>query len=147
MEENNQDVITSTSIPTEVQKIYTFRKLSAKDIPTMLNVLKKIQISQFADCFQSERVQNLIKKANAEGQTEGLDVVAGSAVFLEIAQVLINGIADCGDEIFKLLSETSNLTIDEVKELDFEVFTEMVIDFIKKEEFVGFIKAVSKFLK
>ena len=146
MEENKQVVNTPATETTGV-KPYTFRKLSAKDIPTMLKILKKVQINQFADCFQSERVKNLISNANKEGETKDLDILAGGAVFLEIAQVLINGVAECGDEIFALLADTSNLSVEQVKELDFEVFTNMVIDFIKKEEFVGFMKAVSKFLK
>lgn len=143
MEENNQVVVDTTNVVE--MKPYTFRKLCAKDIPLMLKILKKIEINKFADCFQSEHVQKLIANAT-NGGTENLNLVAGSAVFLEIAQIIISGISECGDDIFKMLSEASNLTLEQVKELDFDVFTQMVIDFIKKDEFVGFIKAVSKLL-
>lgn len=145
MKENNEIVAEIKQGP--VEKIYKFRKLTAKDIPAMLKILKKIQINKFADCFQSEAVQKLVVQAQETGTFENLNIVAGSTVFLEIAQIIINGVAECGEDIFKLLADVSNLTVEEIEGLDFDVFTQMVIDFVKKEEFVGFIKAVSKLIK
>jgi hypothetical protein len=46
-----------------------------------------------------------------------------------------------------MLSNTSNLTVNQVKELDFATFAEMVIDFIKKEEFKDFFRVASKLFK
>jgi hypothetical protein len=138
MEENN---IVTTTAETTVEKVYTFRKLCAKDMPLLLRVLKKININKFIDCFQSETV----KKVMADNKEDGnLDIITGGAIVLELAQVIISGLSDCTDDLFKLLSETSNLSVKEVENLDFEVITEMIIDFVKKEEFLGFFKAVSK---
>jgi hypothetical protein len=81
----------------------------------------------------------------ADNKEDGnLDIITGGAIVLELAQVIISGLSDCTDDLFKLLSETSNLSVKEVENLDFEVITEMIIDFVKKEEFLGFFKAVSK---
>lgn len=162
MEENNQFVnnvvqptLTTMGEPTSINSVqhvpmgyqpikpYTFRKLSAKDIPTMLKILKKIEINKFASCFKSEAVLDLMF---SEKDNKNLDLITGGAVFLDIAQILISNLADCGEDIFKLLADTSNLSLNEVKELDFDVFTQMIIDFVKKEEFVGFFKAVSRLI-
>jgi hypothetical protein len=43
-----------------------------------------------------------------------------------------------------MLSNTSNLSVEQVEKLEFPIFTEMVIDFVKKPEFRDFIKVVSK---
>ena len=69
------------------------------------------------------------------------------SVILEVADVLFNNIAKCENEVFQMLSQTSNLSVAQVKKLPFAQFTEMVIDFIKKEEFRDFIKVVSKLFK
>ena len=138
--ENNQN---NDSIILE-EKVYTFRKLNAGDMPLMLSILKKININKFASCFQSEAVQAIISKNKDK---ENLDILAGGTIFLEVAQVIVSGLDECTDEIFKMLSNTSNLSVDEVKALGLDVFTEMVIDFIKKEEFKGFFKAVSALIR
>ena len=126
------------------EKVYTFRKLNAGDMPLMLSILKKININKFASCFQSEAVQAIISKNKDK---ENLDILAGGTIFWEVAQVIVSGLDECTDEIFKMLSNTSNLSVDEVKALGLDVFTEMVIDFIKKEEFKGFFKAVSALIR
>ena len=149
MEENNQAVLDSVNKEMVAQvveqakvKPYTFRKLKASDIPYATNLLKKIGVNKLSNVFQSEAVVNLMK-GNAD--KENLDMIAGGAIFLEIAQIILEGVGD-GEELYKLLSVTSDLSVQEVKDLELDVFFEMVVDFVKKEEFMGFFKAVSKYL-
>lgn len=131
MEENNQ-----------ITKKYEFRKLNAKDIPLMIKILTKIKLKRFADVLQSEQIRNALSgKAD-----ENLSLVTGGTIILEFAQIILEGIGDC-EEIFEMLAQTSNLSRDEIEELDIDVLLEMIIDFIKKDEFVGFMKAVSKLMK
>ena len=66
---------------------------------------------------------------------------------LEIANVILGNLPKCEKEIFQMLSQTSNLTEKQVRALDMVTFFEMVIDFIKKDEFRDFIKVVSKLFK
>ena len=65
----------------------------------------------------------------------------------EIADVILGNLPKCKDDIYQMLSQTSNLSVAQVKKLPLAQFTEMVIDFIKKEEFRDFIKVVSKLFK
>ena len=123
---------------------YTFRKLNATDTFLMFKILGKIGINEFSGAFGKDSVKELI--ASSKGTKNALTVV-GISVALEVASVIIGNLPKCEKEVYEMLSNTSNLTVDEVKALDFATFTEMVIDFIKKEEFKDFIKVVSKSFK
>lgn len=131
MSENNQ----------VVEKAYVFRKLKASDIPYMTNLLKKIGLNKMTSVLKNENIVGLLKG----NDDENFNMIAGGAIFLEIAQIILEGAGDC-EELYALLSETSNLSIDEVKDLDLDVFFNMIVDFVKKDEFMGFFKGASKYL-
>lgn len=121
-----------------MEKVYTFRKLNSTDTFLMFKIIGKIGIVEFAKSIDGDFVKNI----------KGKDQTAlGISVILGMANVIIGNIPKCEAEIYEMLSNTSNLTVKQVKELDFCTFTEMVIDFIKKEEFKDFIKVVSKLFK
>ena len=129
------------------EKVYTFRKLQATDVFPMFKLLSKIGINQFAESFGKESVQKMISTLTAEGGMTNFAQTAGIAVMLEVANIVLANLSNCENEVIQILSDTSNLTVDQVKELDLAPFTEMVIDFIQKDEFKDFIKVVSKLIK
>lgn len=122
--------------------VYTFRKLESTDVFVMFQILKKIGIREFASCFEKQSVKQMVMDFLDNGSGEFQTV--GFTVLLEIADIVIGNIPKCESEIYTLLSNTSNLTVEQVKKLDFITFTEMVIDFVKKDEFKDFIKVVSR---
>lgn len=127
-----------------VNKVYTFRKLNSTDTFLMFKIIGKIGINEFTDCFGKDAVKQMVQKfTGGNNNNEGITMV-GISVILEMANVIIGNLPKCETEIYQMLSNTSNLTVEQVKELDFATFAEMVIDFIKKEEFKDFIKVVSK---
>lgn len=150
MNNNVIEPITAKGMGTEKQegditnKVYTFRTLNSTDTFLMFKILGKIGINKLTESFDKDSVQKMI--ANAKG-ADNATTIAGISVVLEMVNVIISHLPDCETEIYQLLSNTSNLTVEQVKELDFVTFTEMVIDFIKKEEFKDFIKVVSKSFK
>jgi hypothetical protein len=89
----------------------------------------------------------MIIAATGGENKENATAIVGVSVILEIANVIIGNIPKCETEIYQMLSQTSDLSVKQVKELDFATFAEMVIDFIKKEEFKDFIKVVSRLFK
>jgi hypothetical protein len=127
-----------------MEKVYTFRKLNSTDTFLMFKIIGKIGINDFAKSFDKDSVKDLIKNTNG---AENAATVVGISVILEMANVIICNLPKCETEIYEMLSRTSNLSVDQVMELDFATFTEMVIDFIKKEEFKDFIKVVSRLFK
>ena len=133
---------------TSNEKIYTFRKLNSTDTFLMFKIIGKIGINEFTECFGKDTVKQMIQKftGGKPDNNEGVTIV-GISVILEIANTIFNNLPKCESEIYQMLSNTSNMTVNQIKELDFAVFTEMVIDFIKKEEFKDFIKVVSRLFK
>ena len=127
--------------------VYTFRKLNSTDTFLMFKIIGKIGISEFTECFERDAVKNaLAAMMNNKAGDEAVAAV-GISVFLELANVIIGNLPKCEAEIYQMLSNTSNLSVDEVKALDLATFAGMVVDFIKKEEFKDFIKVVSRSFK
>ena len=123
---------------------YAFRRLNSTDVFLMFKIIGKIGINDFAKTFDKDTVKNMIGLTNGQ---EGASTAVGISVVLEMANIIISNLPKCETEIYQMLSNTSNLSVEQVRELDFITFTEMVIDFIKKEEFKDFIKVVSKLFK
>lgn len=129
---------------TTSEKVYTFRTLQATDVFLMFKILGKIGINEFAESFGKESVQKMITGLTGENGVADFARTAGIAVTLEVVNVIMRNLPHCEQEIFQMLSNTSNLSVKQVEKLDFPTFTEMVIDFVKKPEFRDFIKVVSK---
>ena len=137
----------------EVKKPYEFRALSANDVFPMFTILNKIGIREFKNIFANvDDLKKMIAYATKpEDENTPKDVNdilgAGLSLAFDVAGVILNNLPRCENEIFKLLAQTSNLDEKDIRKIDFTMFFEMIIDFIKKEEFKDFIKAVSKLFK
>lgn len=116
---------------------YTFRTLNSTDIFPVIRIVRKIGINKFKALFNNPDMQAVTGNENAEMSDE-----AGISIMLELAQVVLDGLDDCEKDIFELLSRTSDKTIEEIKNFDVVTFTEMLIDFFKKEELKDFLRAV-----
>lgn len=128
---------------TEIQKPYTFRKLNATDIFPMSKIIGKIGIDKFTESLGKDSVKKALGSVTGGDDVTEADASAvGISVILEIVNVICGNLAACEADIYDMLARTSNLSVEEIKELDFVVFMEMIIDFIKKDEFKGFIKVV-----
>ena len=132
--------------PIESTKPYTFRRFESTDIFPMFKIIGKIGIKEFTAAIDKDVLTELIASFT-EGKGEESFAVNGATVILGIADVIISRIPNCENDIYQILSQTSNLTVDEIKTLDAAVFLEMLIDFIKKDDFKDFIKVVSKLFK
>ncbi len=139
----------------EPVKSYTFRTLGSEDVFLMFKIIGKIGVKEFNACFKNDGIKHLVAAMMGEKLAKQDDEEAEEAsvsvtyieIVLEVADVIFNNIPKCEKEIFQMLSQTSDLSVEQVKKLNLADFTEMVIDFIKKEEFRDFIKVVSKLFK
>lgn len=134
MIENNAQVV-------EPVKPYTFRELCATDIAPMCAIIGKIGINNFTKCFNSDDLLDLFDKNKG---VKNLTNLAGMTIAFEMANAIVSNIPNCEKEIFDLLASVTGMKASEVKSLGLATFTEMVIDFVKKEEFKDFFKVVSK---
>lgn len=164
MSETTEKVISLTVEKDD--KPYVFRTLNATDVFLMFKLIKKIGIEEFRACLDSDMIEKAVliaekkreeaeeaeqaEQAEAE-QTEteidNLFEIVGVSVALEAANIIITNIPKCETDIYNLLSQTSNLSVEEVKNLDMVTFFEMIVDFVKKDEFKDFMKVVSKLFK
>jgi hypothetical protein len=151
---NENETVSEMETPTpveavEAEKPYKFRPLSSDDIFLMFKIISKIGINEFTSCFGKEGVLNAIRQMSAdEKKTDAGAMIAYASIALEAATVILANVDKCRSDIYKMLATTSNMTIEEITaEGNAVLFLEMVVDFLKKEEFGDFIKVVSKLFK
>ena len=131
---------------TEQTKKWQFRRLKSTDIFLMLPVIKRIGINNLRKMVSGDIIKGIVadnKEAGYESQVEA----ATFGAILEFAQILVEGLDGGEEQLFRLLANTSNLTVEEIGELDLVEFPLMVIDFVKKEEFKDFLKVAQSYIK
>lgn len=150
-----------TPVSVEETKPYSFRKLSAPDLFPMIKIISKIGIDELSTVLEGNFVQNIMddvrsKQAEQSEQNdaEQAEKKLGNELFqigvgiaLKIANKILEHIPSCESEIYMLLGSVSGLGVEGVKALDLDVFLEMIIDFIMKDEFKSFFKVASKYIK
>lgn len=124
-------------------KKYELRKLEAKDIAPMTSIIAKIGIKEIKGCFNPADIQELISGKNADAAASAV----GLSVVTDIAGVILTNYEKCQSDIFKLLASLADVNVKQIESLSIDVFMDMVIDVIKKEEFKDFFKVVSKLFK
>ena len=129
-----------------IKKPYEFRTLGAEDVFPMVNIISKIGIKEFKTLFDGDGLKGMLsntigdaKKKSGKDKLDESDVASlGMSVFFDIASVVICNLPKAEKDIFQLLSNTSNLSVEEIRKLSLADFAEMLVDFFKKEEFKDF---------
>ena len=140
---------TVEAVAQEITKPYTFRKLSADDMFLMFSILKSIGIKELKQSFDKDQLKDLLKvyqEADLDNGKEKALTALGVDIALNAADVLLGNLPKCKEPLYDLLASVSGMPKDEIR-ADALLFTEMVIDFVKKEEFPAFIKVVSKLFR
>ena len=153
----NETTTLSTEPIVVEQKPYVLRNFVATDIFPMITILQKIGIKEFKEAFNKETIESVIElfmgganKGENETSEDNTIAAVGISILpsvLDIAQVLLTNLPKCEGDFYKFLSNVSNLSIDEVKNLKMADFFQMIVDVIKKEDFKDFFKVVSKSFK
>nr|DAQ33243.1 MAG TPA: hypothetical protein [Caudoviricetes sp.] len=122
------------------------RPLSAKDIFPMVKIIRKIGLNDFGKCFEPEEI-NAITATFSGGTEEELARMVGMNVVLKIVDVILEHLPAVGEEVFVFIASLTGKTKTEVEDLPMDLFFNLVVDVLKREEFVGFMKAVSRLVK
>lgn len=130
----------------EQAKPYTFRKLETQDIFPMFKLLNKIGIR---DLKENEGMKNVLFAfmggTTAKGKVDVNKI--GMDMFFELASLITENIPKCEAELYSLLASVANLKVDDIKKQSPAVTFEMIVDFIKKEEFKDFFSVALKLFK
>ena len=125
-------------------KAFELRNLEADDMFPMFQIISKVGVKEFKQCFESDAVKNAVASV-ADGKNNKTDVAAvGMMIGLDIAGILLANIGKAKEDIYCLLANLSGMTRDQIAKLPMPTFTEMVIAVVKKEEFKDFFQAVTK---
>ena len=122
-------------------KKWVFRELCSSDMFPMFNIINKIGFKEIREVLNRDDIIAIAKNSKSKGDAE-LNV--GIDLTFKLAGVIISNMPACETDIYKLLSSTSNLNIEQIRGLSMAGFAEMIIDFIKKPDFSDFFKVVSK---
>lgn len=122
-------------------KTYTLRKMDAKDIAPLANIINKIGFKEFKECFDNPAVKAGASEGNIDLEK------AGMTIMFDVIGIVIANIPKCIDDIFEFIASLTGMGIEEVKGLDLDVITEMIIDLFQKEEFKKVFKVASKLFK
>lgn len=136
------------------KKQYEFRRLQATEIFLMVKIIGKIGLQDIAKSFSggsvkdifTSIVKNHIKKSAEENKDDTIAEI-GMQVAFELANTIVQNLPKCESEIYQLLSQVSGMKVKDIEKIDAVIFFEMIIDFIRKDEFRDFIKVVSKYIK
>lgn len=121
---------------------YEFRKLVATDIPAMCKIITAIGMKEFRACFENEDIARIARSAEEKDYS-----AIGIGVFIDVANVAISNFPKCQTEIIAFLASISNLTKEEIEQMELASFAQMIIDVIQKPDFKDFIGVVSRLLK
>lgn len=133
-----------TGQSTDPVKLYEFRKLTAGDIMPMVRIIRKVGLQKIMEILEPE-LPNLV---DMEGETEEeIGKALGMDLVFDLINIILDNLEHCEKDLFKLLGNVSDLGDEGVRKLPLDIFGEMLVDFVNKEEFPNFFKAVSRFVK
>lgn len=156
--ENTSKIENQDTLPEDVNEItqteekpYKFRKLASTDVFLMFRIVSAIGIKEFTTVMENDSIAKMISSVTTgKDEINADDVISkvGVSIVLEAADIILGNLPKCEKEIYQMLANTSNLTVEEITAPGNAVmFMEMVIDFLKKEEFGDFFKVVSRLFK
>lgn len=129
-------------------KPYTFRKLNSTDLFPMIKLITKIGIDELTEVFEGDTIKGIVESVTKkEENVAGKEIIVGIGVALKLVNKIMEHIPLCENEIYTLLSRVSGMDIEQIKILDLDVFMEMLLDFVMKDEFKDFFRVASKYIK
>lgn len=128
-----------------IEKMYKLRKLCAEDLFPFCSVINQIGFSEIKGCFSDQATVESIRKMTSGDEVNIAEI--GIPIALNVAGIIIANAEKCKTSLYQLLSQLSGMSKEEIASLDIDVFAEMIIDVVQKEEFKSFFKVASKLFK
>lgn len=156
-----EELLVRDGVEQEVNvKHYELRKLTARDIHPMLKILKQVDLKRLKNVFSEIDFSELTSENNT-ADTEANDTTAevetvdktelftkvGGAVIFEAIPMLLDALDNALEDVNKLLASVAGIELEELENLELDVYFTLIADFLNKEELMGFIRVVSRFLK
>ena len=114
------------------EKKYNLRPLVATDMGQICKIITAVGVRQFKEAFN----QDDIKGKSVEAA--GIDVLLG------IAGIAFSNIPKAEEEIRTFVASVTGMSLDQVRQLPFADYGEIILDIVTKQEFQDFFGRVMK---
>lgn len=114
------------------EKKYNLRPLVATDMGQICKIITAVGVRQFKEAFN----QDDIKGKSVEAA--GIDVLLG------IAGIAFSNIPKAEEEIQTFVASVTGMSLDQVRNLPFADYGEIILDIVTKQEFQDFFGRVMK---
>lgn len=112
----------------------------------MVNLIKKFGVENFKKAFLNQDLQAVIDK-NGNVSEEKLNTLVGVNIMFDVVGIIVENLGGCKKEIYAFIGNISNLKDKELDEMPMDVFAQLIIDVLRKEELKSFFGVVFKLLK
>ena len=143
--ETTEKIMNNVPEQAQTEKPYTFRRLETKDIFPMFKLLNKIGLKELKDNESLKNIMFVFMGGTMNGKVDVNKI--GMDIFLELACLITECVPKAEAEFYTLLSQTSDRSVKDIEKQEPAVTFEMILDFIKKEEFSDFFSVVLKLFK
>ncbi len=125
---------------TVIERPYTLRKLKDTDLFPLLQILRKIGIKDIAkDAFA-------VDTQDGEESFKNKAEKVGTAVVLNMADLLIENIGKVSEDLYSLWSDISGIPAEEIKDMEFGTLPLMIYDSFAEVKNTAFFKVLFKLL-
>jgi len=121
------------------------RKLNAKDLFRMANILNKIGIGELKKVISAEKIASLASQKDIK--SDALTTIIGANVIFDVVGIVINNLDKAEKDIFAFLANVTNKETKDIENLDMGEFMDLLVAIFKKDEFKDFFKRASMFAK
>lgn len=121
------------------------RKLNAKDLFRMANILNKIGIGELKQVISTEKIVSLASQKGIK--SDALTTIVGANVIFDVVGIVINNLDKAEKDIFAFLANVTNKKSEDIENLDMGEFMDLLVAIFKKDEFKDFFKRASMFVK
>lgn len=145
--QGTSDTVYEIAQKKERVKPYTLRKLNSTDLFPMIKIITKIGLDELTEVFEGDAIKQLIDRVSSKEDTvEGKELIVGVGVALKLVNKILEHVPHCEAEIYTLLSRVSGMEVEEIKNFDIDIFMEMLLEFIMREEFTNFFRVASQYI-
>lgn len=125
---------------------YTLGKFKSTDVFVMATLLSKIGLGKMANGFGRDNIMGIIGSFKGKKNKDDLAAFTGMQMALTVGEIILSNLEQCETEVFKLLHSVSGLSVDDLKNMDAEIFAKLIIEVIQLQQFKDFFKVASGLL-
>lgn len=116
--------------------VLEMRELKADDLFKMMPIIGGLNIK--------DDIVNMFQGNMTDGTED--EQTAGLKIMTTILQTIMTNIGDVKHELNSLLGDLTGKTEQEIEDLDFATYTNLIVNFFKKPELGDFFKSIASFM-